>query len=300
LIFNEENSSENQDLYGLDEFFDGPYAGSEMSVSWGIPTGLKVGEFGDLSYTPWLSGRINYRAGGVDEPRKPVVSFGHSLGFGKVDWIGNYRRGLEASVGNSYSYYFARSNAPFAIGLDAGGTVHWPFSKIIGISAKLKYRQWWQHSDIGIYDSIPHYGAGDLLRGVINSDLRAHYMLSLNLDLPFRLLRFFPSEWFNYSKLHLFDFELHVSPFIDLALVKSPYYDYNDVTTDGLSFSFKDMIMTGGFEIIVFPAFFRSFYIRGSVGYNISYLIDKDKTPDLKWGFFPQWNEIYIGIGHHY
>jgi hypothetical protein len=299
LIYNEENSDENKDLYGLGDFFDGPYAGSEMYVSWKIPTGLKAGEFGDLSYTPRLSGRINYRAGGVDEPRKPVASFTHSLGFGRVDWIGNYRRGVEASIGNSYSYYFARSDAPFAISLDAGGTVHWPFTKLIGVSARLKYRQWWQHSDLK-HATVPNYNAGDLIRGVKDDNLRANYMLSLNLDFPFRLLRFFPSEWFNYSKLHLFDFELHVSPFVDLALAESPYYDYNVNTLDGLTFSFKDMIMTSGFEVIVFPAFFRSFYIRGSVGYNISYLIDRDETPDLRWGFFPQWNEIYIGIGHHY
>jgi hypothetical protein len=238
----------------------------------------------------------------LDEPRKPVTSFGHSLGFGKVDWIGNYRRGLEASVGNSYSYYFARSDAPFAINLDAGGTAYWPFNKLIGASARLKYRQWWQPSD-RINDTIPYSSAGDMLRGVINNDLHAKYMLSLNLDLPFRILRFFPSEWFNYSKLHIFDFEMHFSPFMDLALAESPYYDYpapNASEYDGLKFGFKDMIMTGGFEIIVFPAFFRSLYIRGSVGYNISYLMDKNQTPDLKWGFFPQWHEIYIGVDYFY
>jgi hypothetical protein len=297
LVFNEEVSSETKDLYGIsDDYLDGPYGSSELSVSWRIPTGIEVGEFGDLNYTPGVSGRINYRAGGFrDEGKKPVTSFSHSLGFGKVDWIGNYRRGVEASVGNSYSYYFARPDTPFTISLDAGGTAHWPFTKLIGVSARLKYRQWWQ-----VNGTVPYYSAGDLLRGVINNELRAQYMLSLNLDFPFRILRFFPSEWFNYSKLHLFDFEMHLSPFVDLALVESPYYDYNVNTLDGLTFSFKDMIMTSGFEVIVFPAFFRSFYIRGSVGYNISYLIDRDKKPDLKWGFFPQWNEIYIGIGHHY
>jgi hypothetical protein len=299
LIFNEENSDESKILYNTGDYLEGPYAGSELYVSWGIPTGLKVGPFGDLTYSPRVSGRINYRAGGLDEPRKPVTSFGHSLGFGKVDWIGNYRKGLEASIGNGYSYYFARSDAPFSISLDTGGTVYWPFNKLLGVSARLKYRQLWQYSD-KINDTLPLYGAGELLRGVVNNDLRAKYMLSLNLDLPFRILRFFPSEWFNYPKLHLFDFEMHVSPFIDMALAESPYYDYNENTLDGLKFSFKDMIMTAGFEVIVFPAFFRSFYIRGSVGYNISYLINRNETPDLKWGFFPQWNEIFIGIGHHY
>jgi hypothetical protein len=301
LIINEENSDDSK-RRGLGDFFEGPYAGSEMYASWGIPTGLAVGQFGDLSYTPRISGRVNYRAGGVDEPRKPVSSFGHSLGFGKINWIGNYRKGIEASIGNSYSYYFGRSDAPFAINLDAGGTVHWPFSKLIGVSARLKYRQWWQHSDQD-NDTIPYDSAGDLLRGVVNNYLWAKYMLSLNLDLPFRILRFFPSEWFNYPPLHLFDFEMHVSPFVDLALAKSPYYDYYKKganASSGLKFSLDDLIITGGFEIIVFPAYFRSLYVRGSVGYNISYLADRNKLPDLKWGIFPQWNEIYIGIGHHY
>jgi hypothetical protein len=302
LVFNEEVSDENKDLYGLDDQLNGPYGGSEVFTSWKIPVGVKIGNFGDLNYTPRVSGRINYRPGGMADPWKPVASLSHSLGFGRVDWIGNYRKGIEASVGNGYSYYIDRSDAPWAINVNAGGTVHWPFSKLIGVSARLQYRQRWQPSDRADGDDIPYYGAGDVLRGVVNNKLRANYMLSLNLDIPFRLVRFYPSEWFNYEPLHLFDFEMHISPFVDMALAEGPYYDYNSsgLSEDGISFSLDDMIMTGGFEIIVFPAYFRSLYLRASVGYNISYLKDKNKTPDLKWGVFPQWHEIYIGIGHHY
>jgi hypothetical protein len=299
LVFNEENSDEAKNVYGLGERFDGPYGGSEIYGSWKIPLGIQVGEFGDLNYTPGVSGRVNYIIENRDEPRKPVASFSHSLGFGRVNWIGNYRKGIEASVSNGYNYYFSRSDAPFAVNLSAGATIHWPFTRLIGLSARIQYRQWWQESD-RLKDTVPYYSAGDVLRGVVNDHLQANYMLSFNLDLPFRILRFWPSEWFNYAPLHLFDFEMHVSPFMDLALVKSPDYNFSTRADKKTGFSIDDMIMTGGFEIIVFPGYFRSFYLRGSVGYNITNLINEKRTPDLKWGIFPQWNEIYIGIGHHY
>ena len=59
------------------------------------------------------------------------------------------------------------------------------------------------------------------------------------------------------------------------------------------------MINTGGVEVIVYPGFFRSLKIRGSVGYNLKKIL-KEGFPNLKWGFFPQWDEIYIGVDLSY
>ena len=297
LTFNEKNSDDNIDIYGLEDRFYGPYGSTGLFASWKIPFDFEIGDFGELAYTPSLSGRINYPYAKMDEPRKPLASLSHSIGFGRVNWIGNFRKGLSASVGNAFNWYFDRSDAPLQITMDAGTSIYWVFSKYLGVTSRIKYRRWWQWSDrFGGW--LPYYSAGDLLRGVLDDDLRAEYMFSLNLDFPFRLLRFWPSEWFSNPKLHLFDFEMHVSPFTDLALLKGPYSELNDDYSKGTTFSLGDMINTAGLEVIVFPGFFRSFYIRGSVGYNLKKI--RDEGLALKWGFFPDWNEIYIGVDHYY
>jgi len=287
LTINEENSAENREIYELSERYYGIYGSTEPFVSWKIPLGMEIGDFGALAYTPRLSGRINYPYGSMDEPRKPVTTFSHSFGFGRIDWIGNYRKGLSVSIGNENSMFFDRPDAPLRITLDGDITFQWPFSKYFGVSSRLKYRQWWQHSD-RIDDRIPYYSAGDLIRGILNTDLRAYQMLSLNLDLPIRVLRFWPSEWFSNPKFHFFDFEMHASPFTDIAMLDGPH----DKMKPG------DIKNTAGLEIIVFPGFFRSLNIRASFGYNIIKL--KKDGPSLKWGFLPECDEIFIGLDHHY
>jgi len=287
LTINEENSDENKAVYALADRYYGPYGSTEPFVSWKIPFGIEIGDFGELTYTPSISGRINYPYGSMDESRKPVTTFSHSFGFGGINWIGNYRKGLSISIGNAYSWYFDRSDAPLKITLDGDITFHWPFSNYIGVSSRLKYRQWWHRSD-RIDNWIPYYSAGDLLRGILNTEIRAYQMLSLNLDLPIRVLRFWPSEWFANPKLHFFDFEMHASPFIDMAILEGPSNKMKP----------NDMLNSAGLEVIVFPGFFRSLNIRASFGYNINRL--KKDGPSLKWGFFPECDEIFIGLEHHY
>ncbi|AEF82663.1 hypothetical protein [Leadbettera azotonutricia] len=282
IIFNEENSDSVKDRYGITEdYFDGPYASSEVFTSWRIPLGVEVGEWGALTYTPRLAAKISYTKGGVDEPRRPTVTFSHSVGFGRVNWIGNYREGLEASISNSNSFFIVPND--WSSSLTANTTYYHTFGKLLGISAKLEYRQWF--NDV-LYD------AGGALRGIINNRIRAENMLSFNIDFPFRLIHFTPSEWYSNRKLRLIDFDLHFSPFFDMALFKGPYNRFKDIPEEGSGFNFKDALYTAGVEVIVFPAFMRSLYLRASVGYNLKKII---QTGDI-----PKWDEIFIGMGHHY
>jgi hypothetical protein len=183
------------------------------------------------------------------------------------------------------------------ISLGSGAALYLPFSKIIGVYTRIDYRQWWQWSEKnGEY--LPYYYAGDKLRGVIDEHIRADMMLSFNLDLPVRVLRFFPSEWFNQPKLRFFDVEVFFSPFLDLAMLRGPYSLLKDDEYEGTKFSLDDMISTTGLEVIVYSGLFRSLKLRGSVGYNIKKA--RESGIPLKWGFFPQWNEIYIGLDLYY
>jgi outer membrane protein assembly factor BamA len=285
LTFNEASSEEPGSYYD-------PYGSTALSASWGIPLGIEVGDFGQLSYTPWLSGRISYPYGQMNDGRKPSISWGHSLGFGRVDWIGNQRKGFSASIGNSFSWYFDRSDdAPLAIGFDVGASFYWPFNSIIGVQSRLKYRQSWHWSELNEVWYMAG-GSGDVLRGVLNNDIQRHYMLSLNIDFPVRVLRFWPSEWFDNDSLRYFNFEMFVSPFLDMAMAKGSF-DGSEIT-----FSFGDMIKTTGIEVIVYPGIMRSLQIRGSIGYDIDKI--RNNGLPLKWGFFPEWNEIYIGVDLYY
>jgi hypothetical protein len=290
FLVNEENNT-------ADALDDGPYfqehwyMSSEVYTQWKIPLGITVGGFGPLTYTPKLAGAINYRPyGDLGEYRKgPAVTPSQSLGFGKIDWIGNYRKGLDVSLQNSNTYNIGRAGWENSISFSAIG--HLPVSEDLGVSARLMYRHWFFDSKAipAVYKNEYFYvytDGGDVLRGIKNNRLPVHYMLSLNMDFPVRLFRFVPSEWYNNPKFHFFDFELHGSPFIDIALAEDPVNDR--------SFSFKNILAAGGVEVIVFPLAMRSFYLRLSLGTDMRELLRTGR-------FFPSGNrELYIGVGHYY
>lgn len=290
FLVNEENNTS-------DAIDDGPvfqdrwYMSSELYAQWKIPLGITVGSFGTLTYTPKLTGTINYRPyGDLGEYRKgPAVTPSQSLGFGKINWIGNYRKGLEVSLQNSNTYNIGRAGWDNSISFSAVG--HLPVSEDLGISARLMYRHWFFDSKAipAVYGDEYFYvytDGGDVLRGIKNSRLPVHYMLSLNMDLPVRLFRFVPSEWYNNPKFHFFDFELHGSPFMDIALAEDPVNDR--------SFLFENTLVAGGLEIIVFPLAMRSFYLRLSLGTDLRELLRTGR-------FFPSDNrELFIGVGHYY
>lgn len=275
FIYNEENSEGDWPVYG--QFQEGLYLSSVPYISWKIPTGIVLGYYGDLTYTPRLSARFNHELPQwpLDKHRiGPFLGFSHNLGFGRVDWIGNFRRGYSANVGNSYSFnfYYAKNNIePLSANYSVSGDAHFTITDFFGASSRLTFRHW-----INDYND----NAGDVLRGILDKDVKADYMLSLNLDLPVRVLRIRPSEWFSNQKFRILNFDLHLSPIIDLALYHDPL--------NNTSFSFENLLITGGLEIIVFPDFFRSTYLRISVGFDFSEF-------SIKNGY-----EIYMGTSLHF
>jgi hypothetical protein len=296
FIVNEDNTGNSNYKKNRDAAYEN-YASSALFVSWKIPTPLAAGPFGYLTYTPKVSGNINY---GLGEEigalhKGPAATLSHSLGFGRINWIQNYRSGLEASVGNSNTYNF--SGKDWANSFSVSATAHLPVAPFFGISGRLQYRQWFGNSIITpeqISDDVPvdpyaltpefhpvsFNEAGDVLRGILNKAVKADYMLSLNMDFPFRVLRFLPSEWFNKAWLRFFNFEMHLSPIVDMALLS--YYGV---------WSFES---TGGIEAIVFPDAMRSIYVRASIGFNLKELVRTGKLPS------GDNREIFIGLGHHY
>jgi hypothetical protein len=280
---NEENPDEYKEEYG--EFQEGLFLTSRLYASWKIPTGINVGQYGELTYTPQISATFTHELPRwpLDEFRKgPSMGFDHSLGFGKIDWHANYREGLSFSLSNWYGYNFYTlrdGGEPLTVYFGASGTGHFIIADWFGISSRLHYRHWFNtHNE----------QAGDIIRGIADKAICADYMLSLNTDFPFRVLLFTPSKWFNNQKLRLFDFEFHISPVIDIALYHDPKAE--------ISFDLKNIAAGGGLEFIVFPAFMRNLYARLSIAWNLREFAEARPVR------LPDGNnrEITFGIGHFY
>jgi hypothetical protein len=277
------NDDPEQNL-GYGKFFEGLINSISFGVNWEIPTGLEVFGFGELTYTPQIRQSFNYNPGSWDmyEWRNLRESYttalNQRLGFGRIDWIGNFRRGLSASFSNQNSYDYVRGLWNNNYSLDA--IAHVLFSDFFGITSRLRLRHW--------FNRFPHtlyYEAGDVLRGVLDNRIQADMMLSLNLEFPFRVWIARPSEWFH-PKLRIFNFELFVAPILDIGLahlprpqngqhVLTPYY-------------------TGGLELLIFPDIMRSLYLRFSYGVNLENAVKNGATSTRDE------NEFFIGLGHFF
>jgi hypothetical protein len=258
----------------LHDEFERVFTYSELFVSWSFPTGVVVGEFGDLRYSPRLAGGINYRPGSPgwdpgDLRRGLTGSFSHSVGFERIDWIGNYRRGLSAHTGNDVAYNFRK--AEWGMSWNAIVRGHLPLTSFSGISGRFKFDQ--------IILGDTNTSAGEVLRGIIDRSVSADIMFSINLDFPLQALLFLPSRWFDKPALHFFDFELHISPILDAALRK-PRTENRFIPE-----------AAAGIEIIVFPFFIRQVFIRGSFALNLRDLIDTGRPGEY---------EYFVGLDHHY
>jgi hypothetical protein len=269
------------------KYFNGLYASSELYTSWEIPTGIHIPHSGELTYQPKLGLQINYSpsAWPLDSVRTgPFLNMSQILGFNRVDWIENYRRGFDVSFANENQLDNHRRLFNSSLKLETTG--HFILTDFLGLSARFQYRHWFLHYPYTFYEE-----AGDVLRGIPDKDIHGKFMFSLNLDLPLRLFRFQPSRWTGKSKLRLFDFECQLAPVLDMA-----FYQRAD----------RELRFTasGGGELVLFPDFMRSLYLRVSVCYDFN---DMAKAGGFTEGgtrmleyLVKDINEIFIGIGHHY
>jgi hypothetical protein len=291
-ILNEENADVYKLSTGLGEYPDfqnGLYMSSRLAAAWKIPTGLFVSRYGELTYIPVISATFNHELPRweLQEIRRgPSMGFVHSLYFEKIDWHANFREGISTSISNGYGYNFytlRHEGNPLSASLAFSTAGHFIISKFFGISSRLQYRHWFYFNDPKYYDS-----ASDALRGIADKKISADYMLSLNTDFPFHVLSFTPSEWFKNRKLRFFDFELHASPVIDLAL----YHDPRTAT----SFHPKNIAASGGLEFIFFPAFMRNFIVRLGYACNLREFLTARPVRLPRGDDY----ELYFIMGHHY
>jgi hypothetical protein len=284
FIINEENSDDEKDYRasqgysGIEkDYFTDWYMATEFSARWKIPTGFEAWDYGSIDYVPSITQTIRYHPGEeLSYWRESALSLGHSLGFSRIDWKGNFRDGFGASISNGYSLSERSLRWNNNIGLST--TWHHRFNPRFGISARAQYTYWF---------GDPNTGAGDVIRGLHDDSLAAQQRIAVNLEFPFRLIRFVPSEWFRRKWMRPFDFEMHTSPFIDIVMADDP-------TRPEYSFSPNGIVTGMGLEVIVFPLRWRSLFLRVSAGWDMREWMKIHRPP------VGSHRELFIGVGHFY
>lgn len=278
--------------FDYEVFNDALYFGEFAEFS--VPIILeKFTKYGNLIYTPgvnytynWSYHELNQRN---DDLLSPELLFFNRLAMGRINWIGNFRKGFEFYVKQEAGYNFHINKMVIGAEGQLQWHTHW---KQAGINARL-----YGFSYINKNKTIGH-----LLRGIrdeefynnsSNNDINSTSTpaaIVLNLDFPIKLFTT-DFEKIGLNFLRKLNFELQIAPFIDFAISE------NRVT--GRKFDIKDSYMCAGLEVIVFPVKWNALQIRASVGFDLGSLLLKDYI-DTSWRPDVSIYEIAIGIGLHY
>lgn len=284
-----------------EDFNDELHFNTDVKLSMPI-TFAEIENWGDFKWTPYIDYSIFYDKDGINientDLTSPVLTFGHKVGTERINWIDNFRDGLSAEFGQSIGYDFQREEYRPKL---YGEIKAFRALKYLGLATRL-----YAFTSFGTTEKI-----GKRIRGVLdkqryaNSKKRALKVSSaivLNADIPIHIITtdwnywtetiFGEESWIsNHTKwFKTFDFELQLSPFIDVALTK------NEIT--GNTFATKDGWYAGGIEVLVFPAKWKSIVVRGSCGFDLGkkFLNQKEDS----WRKDVSDHEIYIGIGLNY
>jgi hypothetical protein len=273
-------------------FEDITYMSSTPFIKWHIPLGFRILKFGELAFITELSAKSNYKIFGDDLGQRhgPILSSSSTIGFDNVNWRGNLRDGykLTSVFSSDYNVYFNEWNNNVTLLF----TVHKPVINFLGVSMRGRYKVWF--NDTGNYLDKDRSESGNMLRGILDRSLISNSIVSFNFDMPIRVLRFLPSNWFNTEKLKYFNVEMYLSPITDVALADGRTLDLDGRFEKNLTFDFNCLLITSGVEILFFPLAWRSIFLRISIGLNLKEAIRLGTIPSGTG------REIFMGIGHHY
>ena len=253
-----------------------------------------TGAFGNVNFIPFASVTYRWDLDGIQHMDLvgPSVDLGYSFSTGKVNWFGNFRKGFTSSFSHSYVYNFHKAEWSTEVAFEFSGFY---FINFFGVNTRSKI---FTHYDVAYQRNSGTTNVAEWLRGVYNdtsynsgrADLATGFVM--NIDFPIRVL---VTDWRGWGKalfkkdmpswFSIFDFEMHIVPFIDLALYGAD--DYCLLHLD-------DGFYSAGLEVIVYPEKMRSIQVRASAGLDLAARLLEQDWRDKK-GL-----EIEIGIGLHY
>ncbi len=214
----------------------------------------------------------------------PRFEAGIKAQVGRLDWINNHRKGIISSLAiyQQYNFHTTLGSPGSAIDIKA----YYTFNNFLGINSRFR----------GFVNLNEYIEAGARLRGVIDNSYETKSALSLNIDLPITLIRTDWEKW-GWTKpkalkfLKYLDFELQLSPFVDLLI--------SNCEANNTIMNFKDGWYTTGLEMIVFPEKMRSLQIRVSFGYDLTSVLPA-KVVNKEWRPKSSKYEIFFGAGLFY
>lgn len=301
IYINQENDDGDKPHYGDTQ--KGIYLTSNPSIHWVIPTGMEVKNYGQVYYVPYFNATIPHsfdkwplKSNPCDDPNHVhdlkayiTLNFGHSVSFGRIDWIGDFKKGFSFNAGNSYSYSFRNKNydaRPIDMNYQISATAyHILKENMASLSGRFIVRHW-------LFSSV-NGSAGDVLRGIPDDNVKADFIGALNVDFTIKVWEVRPSEWFGINKFRIFNFDLHIVPFFDAALFHHPDHQ--------MYMNVKSLLFSGGLEAVLYPRIARSLNLRLSFGLNLSKF---DLSPNsIKSGYdhgAAGKYEVYVGTEFHF
>lgn len=250
---------------------------------------------GNLVLTPLTSVTYNWDLDGMQDPDLvgPILDFGYNFTLGKVNWMGNFRRGFDVTFTQAYQYNFFKNDFDTRHSLKMEGYYN---TKYVAFAARTEF---FTHYNIITQQFTTTSSMTEKLRGVFdaeeNNGGRGEQPIGFifNFDMPIKVVQ---TDWCGWGEalfkkpmpswFRIFDFELQFAPFIDMALYKPSTGKFIDIVKEGF--------YTAGGEIILYPNKMRSIQVRGSIGIDISSRIFKQEWRTKRGP------EIEVGIGLFY
>ncbi|HOV39755.1 MAG TPA: hypothetical protein PLG79_13600 [Spirochaetales bacterium] len=261
---------DNKDFYGDTHYYE-----TKVSFGTAFETPITLRKWAPFLYAPEVYIKANYRPDKelTPERRGYGPGFYHELKAERIDWIGDFRNGGSVSLGNDLYYNIQKEDWDNKLTWDAVG--HKAFSWM-GFSTRLSgFFQF--NKELGI---DPDDDVGESIRGILDDRLVGDMAIFLNTDILIKMWTWFLDRYF----------EVQGGPFFDYALTKRR----------GHNLSFDDSWYGGGIQVIIFPRFARSLYIRGSLGWDLEAVLDDHKlTGNVPRDEYKRY-EIFFGLGHHY
>ncbi len=210
----------------------------------------------------------------------PTFTFGHSLSAGRTGWAGNFRDGLSGSFSQTVKYnihtyawepYFTTTVKGFVS------------TKHVGFNGRMHTLYYLNATT----DTV-----GENIRGIRDSKIVSDAAVIFNLEMPIKLFTTDWVKWFGVNWMELFNFEMQISPFLDIAFAHVPgtVYSVKNIIKDGY--------YAGGIEILVFPTHARSLVGRISVGTDLgSFLPASIYNKPIYYPTLLSRVELFIGLG---
>lgn len=300
------------------------YGAEKVTVSLPLVIGT-VRETSQITYTPSITFTQNWDMDGInpdnEDLRGPELKISQSIGTSTVDWYGNLRTGMSMSISQSLGWNFfdqLEDTEHFLASISAKINMFKSFRYLglcsqIYFTANMNSTQKIGEHLRGVRDNQPFsaqypFADGHALRTplamVLSLDIPVHIVTTDWLGWGYRLWGSYESvvekwpqglRWIPRISHRLFgalDFELQLSPFMDIALTK------NQAT--GKVFSLRDGFYSAGIEALIYPEKWKNFVVRVSLGMDVgrqflgNYINTDWRAGDVKT------YELFFGLGRHF